>query len=358
MSLFMAPLSTARPTETDSVRWQIVLNRQQDDSFFYAVLTTGIVCRPGCSSRPPRRENVRFFDTLPQAIAAGFRPCLRCRPHTSTNASDTYIAEAMRYLQANSDRMVPLNELALVVRLSPAHLQRRFTEVVGVSPRIFAERLRTKRLHAALTSGESATDAVYTAGFSSPSRAHAGAAQHLGMTPVQLRKKASGMMIRYATASSSLGRVLVASTEKGICSIALGASDDALVRELRGRFERASFVEEEASLKDALRQALAMIERGQNFTLPLDLKATAFQMKVWNALRNIPRGETRTYAQVAAELKQPKAVRAVARACGSNPVAIAVPCHRVIGSNGMLTGYRWGVERKRKLLEMESRTTS
>ncbi len=334
-------------------QWQLVLERDASAAFIYAVRTTGVYCRPSCSSRRPRREHVLFFATGEQAAAAGFRACLRCRPD-GVQADAVIAAQLSSHLQANLDRAVPLSELAQLSGRTPANTQRLFVRVVGVSPRAFQRQLRAEAFREELAEpGTRITDAMYDAGFSSPSRAHSGAP--LGMEARQYRSGGKDQQIRYAVEPCPLGNVLVAATARGVCAVFLGDDGQALRAELQARFPLAELIEQAAPHLEAGLAAVqaAMGEHPAARDLPLDLRGTAFQARVWEALRAIPTGETRTYAQVAAAIGTPFAVRAVGTACGANPVSLLVPCHRVVGSSGKLTGYRWGVERKRTLLALE-----
>jgi AraC family transcriptional regulator of adaptative response/methylated-DNA-[protein]-cysteine methyltransferase len=334
-------------------QWEQVLARDPSAGFLYAVTTTGVYCRPSCSSRRPRREHVLFFATGEQAAAAGFRACLRCRPD-GVQAEARIAAQLSRHLRANLDRPVPLSELAHLSGRTPANTQRLFVRMMGVSPRAFQRQLRAAAFREQLAApGARITDAVYDAGFSSPSRAHAGAP--LGMEPRQYRSGGTALEIRYAVERCPLGNVLVAATERGVCAVFLGDDEQQLRSELQARFPRAELLGETGPHLEAALSAVqaAMGEHPAARDLPLDLRGTAFQARVWEALRAIPPGETRSYAQVAQAIGAPSAVRAVAGACAANPVALVVPCHRVVGSDGKLTGYRWGVERKRVLLALE-----
>lgn len=343
------------PTHLQNSRWRMVLQREPSSDFVYGVTTTGIFCRSTCPSRRPQPSNVRFYDTPQEARAAGLRPCKRCQPEVDalapTAKTAEIIAKACAYLDLQSERTVPLSELAAHVGLSPFHLQKLFRATVGVTPRQYAHAQRMKHF-AEEVHTHSVTDAIYQAGFQSSSRLYEHAARDLGMHPGDLRRKAAGLEIRYSIAACPLGRVLVATTERGICAIALGDTDAELLVDLRRRFEKAVFVPTDD--EEVLQQVIGLIDEPHAaLALPLDLRATAFQLRVWQQLQLIPRGETRSYAQIATSLGQPTAARAVARACASNPVALAIPCHRVIGSSGAITGYRWGVDRKEKLLTME-----
>lgn len=347
----------AVPTTIEDTRWKQVLDRDAAAGFIYGVQSTGIFCRPSCPSRRPDRIQVRFFDTTAEAAAAGFRACKRCRP--TERPHDRFaepVSRAAAYLAAHSDETVTLDELARITETSPFSLQKNFKRILGVTPKEFAAAKKLERLRKHLPRGR-VTDATYEAGFSSPSRMYQ-AAEALGMTPGEAGRGAHGLTIHFATSECSLGLMLVAATDKGICSIAFGDSAYQLEVDLRARFPHAEIepTEDDPMLTQGIRFVLAQLRSAPHeLDLPLDLRATVFQQRVWKALREIPRGETRTYAEVAKSMGQPTATRAVARACATNPVAVAIPCHRVIGSDGKLTGYRWGVERKKRLLEMESR---
>jgi AraC family transcriptional regulator, regulatory protein of adaptative response / methylated-DNA-[protein]-cysteine methyltransferase len=334
--------------------WQQVLARDANAGFVYAVASTGIFCRPSCPSRRPALTNVRFFSEPAAAVAAGYRACKRCTPLGETREAAT-VARLCRYLSTHSDRTVTLADLARIANSSPFTVQRQFTRVLGISPREFQAQLRASRVrHHLAKPGTNVTDAIYQAGYGSSSRFYEQAAGSLGMTPTRFRERGRHENIRFATASCALGVVLVASTGQGVCSVMLGDDSAALERALRQEFRAAQVTEDSAGMSDLLQQILAaMTDHPAAADIPVDVRATAFQARVWQALRQIPRGETRSYAELARAIGQPSAVRAVARACATNPVAIAVPCHRVIGSDHSLTGYRWGVERKKALLEME-----
>lgn len=336
---------------TDEQAWTAVLARDPaaEGEVVYAVITTGVFCRPTCPSRRPARENVRFFADPDAAASAGFRPCHRCRPQE--RHADAELVEAISR-RLSRDRTVTLGELARATGRSPFTIERIFKRVLGVTPAQYQRQRRAASFrHELKTGGARVTDAVYDAGFSGPGRAYEGT--QLGMAPGVYRAGAPNARIGYAIGASCLGRVLIAATTRGLCAVILGDTDKDLVAQLREQFSAAEIVAEPA-LQSMLAQVLTQFtEHPAALDLPLDLRATAFQMRVWEALRRIPRGETVSYAQLAQSLGQPTAVRAVARACATNPVAVVVPCHRVIGSNGKLTGYRWGVERKEKLLELE-----
>ncbi len=335
-------------------KWQQVLARdaRQDGRFVFAVRTTGVFCRPSCPSRRPRRDSVEFFAGPREAERAGYRACLRCKP-TQISEQAQYVLRA-RQLLDDTEGVVTLAQLSLRIGLSPFHLQRLFKRATGLSPREYQSARRMQHIKAGLRKGADVTTALYDAGFGSPSRLYENASQKLGMSPGTYRRGGEGATITFAIAPTPLGRILVAATELGLCAVRFGESAPELERSLREEFHAAVLHRDDAAMERYIEPLLASI-RGQNTTidLPLDVRATAFQKKVWEKLCQIPRGETRSYSEIARAIRDPRAVRAVARACASNPVAIAVPCHRVIGSDGELAGYRWGVKRKEKLLEAE-----
>jgi AraC family transcriptional regulator of adaptative response/methylated-DNA-[protein]-cysteine methyltransferase len=337
--------------------WKQLLSRDLAATFFYAVITTGVFCRPGCSSRRPLRANVRFFRSADEARAAGFRPCKRCKPG-SVQASP--LRTLREYIEANLDRQVPLAELGQLVSLSPFTVQRLFKQALGVSPLQYQRALRAASLRGALKQGETVTNAIYNAGFGSSSRGYDGA--QLGMTPARFAQGGRGEQITFTTARSPFGWLVVGATERGLCWLALGATSAEAEASLRDEFPLAT-VRRDPSLSTLVDAALRVVADQPNSAKKLaspqvDLRGTAFQLRVWQALRQIPRGETRSYSQLARQMGMPNATRAVAHACATNRVAIVVPCHRVVGVSGSLTGYRWGVERKRQLLEAEGARTA
>jgi AraC family transcriptional regulator of adaptative response/methylated-DNA-[protein]-cysteine methyltransferase len=336
--------------------WAIVSARNShvDGQLFYGVRTTQIFCRPSCPSRRPSRSNVEFFTDLISAFAAGYRPCKRCNP-AGLHAEAQMVETLCHHLNRNFDRPVKLSELARISGLSTFAVQRSFRRVLGISPSQYQAHKRAAAFRVSLADPSlRITDAVYNAGYSGSARAYE--KDRLGMRPQDYRNRGRDIAIGYAVGSSLLGHVLVASTGRGVCAVILGRSAAELTSQLHNQFPEA-VITEQPDLSLVLAQVLSQLtEHPAALDLPLDLRATAFQMRVWEALRNIPRGETRTYAQLAREIGQPTAVRAVARACATNPVAVVIPCHRVIGSDGKLTGYRWGVERKQKLLEIEKQS--
>jgi AraC family transcriptional regulator of adaptative response/methylated-DNA-[protein]-cysteine methyltransferase len=342
-----APASDLDP----ETAWQQLVARDPAAVFFYAVTTTGIFCRPGCASRRPLRRNVRFFRSAAEARAAGFRPCKRCRPEAAAQGSS--LDTIRRHIEANLDRQVPLAELGRIAELSPFTVQRLFKHDLGASPLQYQRALRAGSLRSALKQGDTVTDAIYNAGFGSSSRAYAGS--QLGMTPARFAQGGRGERIGYTSARSPFGWMVVGATARGLCWLALAGSAAEAEASLREEFPLATLRRDPslAGLVDAALRVVGASGKRSEAQVPLDLRGTAFQLRVWQALRAIPRGQTRSYSQLARELGNANATRAVARACATNRVAVVVPCHRVVGVNGALTGYRWGVERKRQLLDAE-----
>jgi AraC family transcriptional regulator, regulatory protein of adaptative response / methylated-DNA-[protein]-cysteine methyltransferase len=341
----------------DDPRWNAVLARDpaRDGEFVFAVSTTGVYCRPSCPARRPSRERVQFFVRPEQAERAGYRACLRCRPKAlSGNGQADSVRAICRFLEQHLDEPVTLARLGKEFRQSPFHLQRRFKAELGVTPREYADSCRLRLLKRNLQSGDNVTRAMYDAGYGSSSRLYERTASQLGMTPDKYRRGAIAATIRYAIADSPLGRMLVAATERGICAIQFGDSDSELLEGLKREFPFATRKMDETGLEA---WTISLLERmdgkAPNHSLPLDIRATAFQRRVWRYLQSIPVGATRSYNQVARSIGQPTGARAVARACATNPVAVAIPCHRVVRGDGSLGGYRWGIERKKSLLEME-----
>jgi AraC family transcriptional regulator of adaptative response/methylated-DNA-[protein]-cysteine methyltransferase len=335
--------------------WRATLARDSraDGSFVLAVRSTRIYCRPSCPARRPLRRNVTFFRTREEAEQQGYRPCLRCRPN-ELSGSVALVRRAASHLAESSEESVRLGALARTLGTTQATLRRAFLKVTGVNPRELAEALRLKRFKALLRAGKSITDALYETGYGSSSRVYERSNAQLGMTPGAYRKGGQGMKIGYSIAKSPLGKVLVAATERGVSAVYLGDAENALVAELRQEYPRAEIAPAADSFQRWVREIVQRIEGKQpRLELPLDLQATAFQRRVWQELQRIPRGRTRTYSQVARSLGRPKAVRAVARACATNPVSVVVPCHRVIREDGALAGYRWGLSRKEQLLAQE-----
>ncbi|SNT26365.1 DNA-O6-methylguanine--protein-cysteine S-methyltransferase /Transcriptional regulator Ada [Granulicella rosea] len=346
------------PSHFAGKAWQQVLARdaRADGQFFYAVKTTKIYCKPSCPSRRPERKNVTFFPTPELAQAAGYRPCLRCEPDSVAKKDDPQIKaiEAVtQFLADHSDERTRLKDVAKATGVAPLTILRGFKRVLGVSPREYAKAQRVAKFKEKVREPKTrVTDAIYEAGFGSSSRLYEGAS--LGMTPSAMKAGGLGETIRYTLADSPLGQLLIGATDRGICWIAFGDSALDLIGGLEGAFPKAELKQMDRELSYAVDAVLSQIgESPKALELPMDVRATAFQQRVWRELQNIPRGETRTYSEIANALGTPTAVRAVAGACAANPVAVVVPCHRVIGRDGSLTGYRWGVERKRALLATE-----
>lgn len=338
-------------------RWDKLVRRDPsaDGGFFYGVLTTGVYCRPSCPSRRAKPENVRFFPTAAEAEAAGFRPCRRCRPDApSRRTRDAALVAAACRAMEDAEEPPRLEALAAAAGLSRWHFHRLFRDVTGVTPRAYAAAARARRLRAGLAQAPRVTDAIYDAGFNASSRFYAQSGELIGMTPTAWRQGGAGVEIRFGLARSTLGHVLVAMTEKGICAILLGDDPGTLVEDLARRFPRARIKRGDADFRDHVARVVAMVEQpGTGIDLPLDLQGTAFELKVWQALRAIPPGATASYGEIASRIGRPGAARAVAAACAANKLAVAVPCHRVVAKDGSLAGYRWGVSRKAALLARE-----
>jgi AraC family transcriptional regulator of adaptative response/methylated-DNA-[protein]-cysteine methyltransferase len=343
----------------NEARWEMILAREAptEAGFVYAVKTTGVYCRPGCASRRPRRENVAFYVGAKEAREAGFRACLRCRPDEArTDPLAEVIVRACRAIEA-AETPPALAALAAAAGLSPFHFQRRFKAAVGLTPAAYARARRAERLRTNLASQAGITEAIYEAGFNSSGRFYETSRESLGMTPSAFKNNGLGEAIRYAVAECWLGKALAAATERGICAIALGDDADLLLADLKTRFHKAELVPAGPDFEQTLQQVLALIEApAAPFDLPLDIRAGAFQQRVWQALTRIPPGATASYADVAEAIGAPTAARAVARACAANPLALAIPCHRVVRADGSLSGYRWGVERKCALLLREKQS--
>lgn len=337
----------------DEQLWQQVLTRQPG-GFLYAVITMGVYCRPGCPSPRPLRKNVRYFRTCTEAEAAGFRACKRCDPKGERAAiAQAVVRDACGFIEA-AEEMPSLDTLADRAGYSRFHFLRMFRDHTGLTPRGYAQGVRARRLSDSLAGGARVADAVAGAGYGSESRVYEKTDALLGMTPGAARRGGQGELIRTAFADCMFGRLLVGATGRGVCFIGFAEPDETLLGDLRRRFPKARIVTDDGALAGTVRAVLDFLaEPKQALDLPLDLRGTAFQERVWRALTRIPAGQTRSYAEVAAMVGKPNAVRAVARSCASNPVALAVPCHRVVGSSGALTGYRWGVPRKKVLLERE-----
>ncbi len=354
-----AQLLLVKPGE--EALWKAVLNRDRTSNgkFVYGVRSTRIYCRPSCASRRPNRSQVVFFESGSVAQQAGFRACRRCLPDniSAVDPQKEIIQRACQLLEANADEGgVTLSALGSALGVSPYHLQRTFKQALGVTPRQYAEGRRLARFKQQVKSGDGVTAALYNAGYGSSSRLYEKAPQQLGMTPATYRQGGRGIVIRYSILACTLGRLLVAGTERGVCAIRLGDSDEELESSLRREFPAAEILRDDAALRAWAEELLQHLEgRQPQLNLPLDIRATAFQMRVWRELQAIPYGSTHSYSEVAAAIGQPSAARAVARACATNPVAVVIPCHRVVRGDRSLGGYRWGIDRKRRLLEQESK---
>jgi AraC family transcriptional regulator of adaptative response/methylated-DNA-[protein]-cysteine methyltransferase len=358
MSVTPETLRRSLPPTGSDERWAAVTRRDlaADGQFVFAVASTGIYCRPSCPARRPRRDNVSFFDSPKAAEEAGFRPCRRCRPDAPASAALELTRRAVELIDSDgSERDVPptLSELGDRLNVSPHHLQRTFKKVLGISPRQYADARRLQSLRARLRAAGTVTEAMYDSGYGSASRLYEQAGAQLGMTPAAYRNGAKGIAVEYTIAPTSLGRMLVASTERGICAVSLGDSDGVLEAALRREFPDAAIHRNDDALRAAAASLVRQLDGGEPAALPLDVRATAFQRRVWEALRSIPRGATRSYSQVAEAIGAPTAVRAVARACAANRTAVLIPCHRVVREDGSAGGYRWGTERKQAILARE-----
>jgi AraC family transcriptional regulator of adaptative response/methylated-DNA-[protein]-cysteine methyltransferase len=346
---------------SDDERWAAVQRRDRaaDGAFYYSVRTTGVYCRPSCGARPALRANVAFHANCLDAERAGFRACLRCKPTLPPLAERQAqaVAQACRSIDAAAeaaDAAPDLDSLAQAAGMSRFHFHRVFKAHTGITPKAYAAARRTERVQSGLAQGGSVTAAIYAAGYSSSTRFYAGSEAVLGMTPTSFRAGGSGEAIRFAVGACSLGAILVAATGKGICAILIGDDPELLVRDLQDRFPKAELRGAEADFEQTVAQVVGFVEAPRlGLDLPLDVRGTAFQQRVWQALRAIPAGSTVSYAELAARVGLPSGARAVAGACAANPVAVAIPCHRVVRNDGALSGYRWGVERKRSLLERE-----
>jgi AraC family transcriptional regulator, regulatory protein of adaptative response / methylated-DNA-[protein]-cysteine methyltransferase len=337
--------------------WNAVLARDGTANFLYGVRSTGVYCKPSCPSRRPRRDSVSFFSSPEVAEIAGYRECRRCRPRQgkSAPAGLAQVRTACAFIAEHADRSITLAELARQVRTSPFHFQRMFSRIVGISPRAYQDALRARRFRDELRSGTAVSAAVYDAGYGSISRVYEHSPTGRGMTPAKHQRGGRGETITYGLVDSVLGRLLIGATPKGICSVMLGDTDGRLEGELRAEYPNATLTRDESAFTDWARGIIAHLEgRRPHLDLPLDVQGTAFQWKVWRYLQSIPYGETRSYSDVARAIGAPSSVRAVARACATNKACLVIPCHRVVGKDGALTGYRWGVERKKALLERET----
>jgi AraC family transcriptional regulator of adaptative response/methylated-DNA-[protein]-cysteine methyltransferase len=339
-------------------RWTSVVARDPgaDGKFFYSVRTTGVYCRPSCAARPAKPENVEFHSTAAAAERGGFRPCKRCKPDQPAliERRAAQVAELCRLIE-NSEQTPSLQQLADHAGLSIYHLHRVFKAVTGLTPKAYAAAHRAKRVRAELGKSSTVTDAIYGAGYSSNGRFYEHSNQVLGMTPTKYRAGGADMEMRFAVGECSLGSILVAATDRGVCAILMGDDPNELAQDLQRRFPRANLIGADAAFEQLVAKVVGLVEKPRlGIELPLDVRGTAFQQRVWQALRDIPVGATASYAQIASSIGSPKSVRAVAQACAANALAVAIPCHRVVRNDGDLSGYRWGVERKRALLDREA----
>ncbi len=343
-------------------KWKAVVERDEtrDGLFVFAVRSTGIYCRPSCPARHPNIEQVVFFSQPNEAERSGFRACKRCHPRDARpSARAELIQSTCRYIEANLDEKLTLENLSRQAGLSPFHFQRTFKRILGISPRQYVEARRLKRVKRSLTNGETVTNSLYNAGFTSKSRLYEKTTPQFGVSPGIFRRGGEGLRIHYTIVDSSIGRVLLAATERGACAVCMGASDEAVEAALREDYYAADIHRDDADMKKWTEALLSYFD-GHEFprNLPLDVQATAFQWKVWKEIQSIPYGQTATYSTVAKSLGSPQATRAVARACATNPVAIVIPCHRVIAKDGSLRGYAWGLRRKKSLLSLENKAQS
>ncbi|MGI8486595.1 MAG: bifunctional DNA-binding transcriptional regulator/O6-methylguanine-DNA methyltransferase Ada [Thermomicrobiales bacterium] len=342
----------------DDERWQAVLDRdtRADGAFFTCVHTTGIYCRPTCPARKPKRENVTFVASRAEALRSGFRPCKRCKPDdlaSNAQRQAELIATACAEIEQSDDRLT-LDHLAERAGMSRFHFHRVFKQITGVTPKGYADAHRADRVRDQLSQTSTITEAIYGSGFGSNGRFYSASENILGMTPSDYRAGGLGTTIRFAIGECSLGLILVASTAKGVCSILMGDNPELLISTLQGRFPNAEIIDGDEEFAQSVATVVNFIEEpSRGLHLPLDIRGTAFQQRVWAALREVPAGATASYSEIAARIGSPKAVRAVANACARNEIAVAIPCHRIVGKDGSLTGYRWGTERKQTLLERE-----
>jgi AraC family transcriptional regulator, regulatory protein of adaptative response / methylated-DNA-[protein]-cysteine methyltransferase len=355
----MMPTRQTTSSPRDDGRWSAVRRRDRaaDGTFVYSVRTTGVYCRPSCAARLPRRENVAFHETCADAERAGFRPCKRCRPNEPARADRqaAAVAAACRLIE-EAEEVPSLDTLAQAADMSRFHFHRVFKAVTGVTPKAYAETHRGNRVRAELAARDTVTQAIYGAGFNSGSRFYAASSGLLGMTPTEFRAGGSGNVIRFAVGECSLGAILVAATDKGVCAIEFDDDPERLVRNLQDRFPNARLVVGDEAFEQLVAKVVGFVDApARGLDLPLDIRGTAFQRRVWDAIRDIPAGSTASYAEIARRIGVPKAVRSVAQACASNAIAVAIPCHRVVRTDGSVSGYRWGVARKRALLAREAR---
>jgi AraC family transcriptional regulator of adaptative response/methylated-DNA-[protein]-cysteine methyltransferase len=339
-------------------RWATIAARDAsaDGRFFYSVKTTGVYCRPSCGSRLPRPENVQFHATQADAVKAGFRACKRCKPNEALSSGElaATVVEICRFIE-RADEVPGLETLARRAKMSPFYFHRVFKRITGLTPKEYAAAHRSGKLRKELGSSGSVTNAIFDAGFQSSSRFYEKSGEILGMKPADFRAGGRNAQIRFAIGESSLGSILVAQSERGICAITMGDDPEALVRDLQDRFPKAQLIGADREFEKLVAQVVGFVEAPRiGLDLPLDVRGTAFQQRVWRALRKIPAGKTVSYTDIARRIGAPKAVRAVAQACGANPIAVAIPCHRVVRNDGALSGYHWGIERKQALLKKEA----
>jgi len=342
---------------TDDWRWQSLVRKDEraDGLFWYSVKTTGVYCRPSCPARLPKRENVAFHDSTQNAEKAGFRACKRCGPKGSGLAGQhaEAVTTACRMIK-EADEFPSLNELAVAVKMSPGYFHRLFKTATGLTPKDYANAHRADRIKRTLPKRETVTQAIYDSGFNSNGRFYAGSSKMLGMKPKEYREGGAGNTIRFAIGECALGSILVASSEKGVCAILMGDDPEALARDLQDQFPKANLIGGDDRYEKLVAKVVGFIEApGIGLDLPLDIRGTAFQQRVWKELQRIPAGKTVCYSEVANRIGFPNSARAVAQACGANALAVAIPCHRVVRNNGDISGYRWGVDRKRALLARE-----
>ena len=347
----------------DDQLWQAVMAKDArfDGQFVFAVSSTGVYCRPSCPSRRAHRERVKFFELPEAAEQAGFRACLRCQPRRARilDPQIELVQRVCRLLNSNENESLKLPELASQAGVSQFHLQRTFKRVMGISPRQYLAARKIDNFKTLVRKGETVTNSLYESGFNSSSRLYEHASEELGMTPATYSRGGRGVDISYTTADSSMGRLLVAVTERGVCAVRMADSDAALEKDLREEFPNAELKRDDSALRESVQKILNHLDKNEpRLDLPLDIKATAFQRQVWEHLRAIPYGQTVSYGDVAKALGKPGAVRAVGRACATNPVALVIPCHRVVREDKTLGGYRWGLDRKKKLLEHERQNRS
>jgi AraC family transcriptional regulator of adaptative response/methylated-DNA-[protein]-cysteine methyltransferase len=348
----------ARTALEDDALWRAVTARDRrfDNRFVYCVATTGVYCRPSCPSRLANRENVRFYPTCQEAEVSGYRPCKRCSPNEAFSRDVAKIVRACRLIE-RADVPPTLGELARSAGLSPSHFQRAFRRIVGVSPKRYALAQKHGRVITLLSRSATVSDAIFDAGFNSSARFYESSSKILGMTPSKFRAGGADVELYFAIAQSSLGAILVAKSAKGVCAISLDDDPEILLRDFQQKFPHAHLIGGDREFERMVGQVISFIETpGTGLELPLDIRGTAFQQRVWKALCDIPLGATASYSEIAKSIGEPKAARAVARACAANSIALAVPCHRVLRTDGALSGYRWGIERKRALLQREART--